>query len=315
VHDSTADGARRLTDEVVSQFRALVDQLETIESDAAPAARVAVIDQAQTPAAPSGPQGKRILVLGAIAGLVLGLLLAFARQRLDRRLHTSDEVAALLPVPILGIVDEGRPGEAGELRRLRTRLGDDPDVRSVLLAPLSQGSRPEVAIGLARALADTGGRVVLVDADTSGHGSSVHAPHRPAIGLAGLLRRSSPLDNAVTFWDEAGIAVLTMGEIDSRTPDLLDSDRFTEIMDKLRSEFDYVITECAPVTAAADALALARRCDATVGVVELGPATTPQVLGAVATFGPGDPRLTGVVVFSRRRFTLLHRSGGGAHGR
>jgi receptor protein-tyrosine kinase len=314
VHDSTAAGARRLTDEVVSQFRHLVDQLETIQWDAAPAARVAVVDQAQTPASPSGPQSKRILLLGVIAGLVLGLLAAFARERLDRRLRTSDEVAALLPVPILGIIDHGRPGAPGELRRLRTRLGDDPDARSVLLAPLSQRSQPELAIGLARTLADAGDRVVLVDADTSGHGSSTHVPVHSAIGLAELLRRSSPLDNAVTTWDEAGIAVLPLGVIDARTPDLLASERFVELMSKLRSEFDHIVVECAPITAAADAIALARRCDTTLGVVELGPTTGPQVRGALATFGPGNPRLTGVVVFSRPsgRRKLLRLSGSGA---
>ncbi|MBF6064257.1 protein tyrosine kinase [Nocardia terpenica] len=311
-HDGTADGARRITDEVVSQFRHLVDQLETIQPEAAPAARVAVVDKAQLPGAPSSPQRSRILVLGLLAGLVLGSAAAFARDRLDRRLRTSTDLAALAPVPILGIVDDGRPGAPGELRRLRTRLGDDPDTRTVLLTPLSRESLPELAIGLSRTLADTGDRVVLVDADTTGHGSSTHAPVRAETGLAELLRDSSPLDNAIVAWPEAGISMLPLGVIDSRTPDLLSSRRFAEIMTKLRTDFDHIVVEAAPVTAAADALALARRCDATIGVVELGPTTGNQVRGALATFGEGNARLVGIAVFSRQHRSvrnLLRRRG------
>ncbi|MCM6772170.1 protein tyrosine kinase [Nocardia sp. CDC159] len=295
VRDGTADGARRLTDEVVSQFRHLIDQLETIQVDAAPAARVAVVDKAQMPMAPSGPQSTRILILGLLAGLALGGLAALARDRLDRRLRTSNAVEQIVPAPILAIVDDGRPGAAGELRRLRTRLADEPDT-TVLFTSLTPRSQPDVAVGLARALADTDRRVALVDADTTGNGSSQRLPGPVGSGLAELLRRSTPLDDAITAWPEVGISVLPLGTPDLRTPDLLASGRFAEIMSKLRSEYDHVLVEAAPVTAAADAIALARHCDSAIGVVELG-ATAPQVRGALATFGAD--RLSGVVVYSR----------------
>ncbi len=295
VSDGTADGARRLTDEVVSQFRHLIDQLETIQVDAAPAARVAVVDKAQMPMSPSGPQSKRLLILGLLAGLVLGGLAALVRDRLDRRLQTSSAIEQIVPAPILGIVDDGRPGAAGELRRLRTRLADQPDT-SVLLTALSRRSQPDVAIGLARALADTDHRVVLIDADTSGEGSSSRLPEPTGAGLAELLRRTTPLDDAITRWPEVGIEVLPLGVTDLRTPDLLASERFGEILAKLRGEFDHILVEAAPVSTAADAVALARRCDTTIGVIELG-ATAPQIRGAVATLGAD--RLSGVVVYSR----------------
>ncbi|RDI55816.1 Wzz/FepE/Etk N-terminal domain-containing protein [Nocardia mexicana] len=294
VRDGTADGARILADEVVSQFRLMVGQLETIQREAAPAARVAVVDKAQLPGAPSGPQTQRTLMLGVVAGMILGLLAAIARDRLDRRLRTSGDLAAAAPVPTLAIIDDGRPGAPGEFRRLRTRLGDD--TASVLLTSLSDRSRPEVAIGLARTFADTGDRVVLVDADTTGEGSSGRVPVQATAGLSELLRHASPLDDAVTEWLEAGLSVLPIGVLDSRTPDLLASERFAEIMSKLRSEFDRIVVEGAPVATAADALALSRRCDATIGVVQLGTSTAPRVRGALATFG--TDRLTGTVAYS-----------------
>lgn len=296
VTDATPAGARSLTDEVVSQFRALVSRLEVIQSDAAPAARAEVIDKAQTPTSPTSPQKKRYYLLGVLAGLVLGLGAALVRDKLDKRLRTSMDVEAIVPVPILGIVDEGRPGAAGELRRLRTRLTEDPDRTVVLFTSLGARSEPDVAIGLARTFADTGARVLLVDADTSGQGSSSAVPART--GLAELLRTNASPFDAVASWPEAGISVMPLGGQDFRTPDMLGSERFTEIMAKLRGEFDYLIVEAAPVTAAADAITLARSCDATVGVIELG-STSDQVRGALATFGLDNERLIGAVVFSR----------------
>lgn len=295
----TADGARIIADEVVSQLRALIARLEVIQQDAAPAARATLIDKAQTPTDPTNPQTSRLLALGILAGLLVGLGAALVRDRLDKRLRTSSDLEAVLPVPILAIIDDGRPGAPGETRRLRTRLTEDPEKTSFLFTALSPQSEPEVAVGLARSLSDTGARVVLIDADTSGRGSSSRIPVGAAPGLAELLRNSSSAAEAVVVWHEAGISVLALGVLDSRTPDLLVSDRFAEIMSKLRSEFDYIVVEAAPVTAAADAIALSRACDATVGVIELGRTTSTQVRGAVATFGLDNPRLTGAVVFSR----------------
>ncbi|RMI32187.1 Wzz/FepE/Etk N-terminal domain-containing protein [Nocardia stercoris] len=297
--DSTASGARTLADEAVSQFRALVAQLEYIQVDAAPAARVDVIDQAALPAAPSSPAPKRILMLGILAGLFFGMTGALAVDRLDRRLRTAEEVAKLVPAPILGVVDEGRPGAEGELRRLRSRIDDRPDTDVVLLTSLSPRTQPEVAIGLARAYADTGAHTLLIDADTTGGGPTPLVPVRARAGLSELLRESAPLSDAVVSWGEAGVWLLGLGTADRRTPDLLASQRFADLMKKLRGDFDHIVIAAAPVTVAADAIALAGRADATLGLVELEVATGPQISGAVATFGADDPRLTGAVVFSR----------------
>ncbi|MFE3442751.1 Wzz/FepE/Etk N-terminal domain-containing protein [Nocardia sp. NPDC059180] len=299
VSDSSAEGARVLADQVVSQFRRLVGELETIQRDAAPAARAEVVDKAQLPAGPSGPQQTRLLGLGLLGGLVLGCAAAFLRDRLDRRLRSSADVEAVVPVPILGIVDDGKPGAPGELRRVRTRLARaDGDPKTMVLASLSPRSCPDVAIGLARAFADAGRSVVLLDADTTGRGSSTRLPPGSRPGLAELLRhRGSPADSLVP-WPESQFDLLPLGEADSRTPDLLASERFAEIMAKLSADYDHIVLDAAPVAEAADAIALTRRAEATVGVIELRNTTSTQVRGALATLGNGGAGLDGVVVFS-----------------
>ncbi|WP_378742132.1 GNVR domain-containing protein [Nocardia brasiliensis] len=307
VQTSTAEGARDLANAVVAQFRRLIDELETIQRDAAPAARVTVVDRAEVPAVPSGPQGKRILALGLLAGLALGCAAAFVRDRTDRTLRTSTDLAAALPVPILGIIDAGRPGAADETRRLRTRLLRDGEARTVLLTSLSSRSEPEVAVALAKSFADTGSKVVLIDADTSGNGSSSAAAPNQSAGLAAVLRGAAPVPEALTAWSQHGITVLPLGDADDRTPDLLASDRFATVLAKLRTDYDHVVVQAAPVTRAADAIALAPLCAQTIGVVLLGSTSAPELRGALATFG--DNKLTGAVAYSKPGNRLQRLSG------
>ncbi|WP_405163585.1 protein tyrosine kinase [Nocardia sp. NBC_01499] len=296
VQSSTAVGARDLANSVVAQFRKLVDELETIEPNAAPAARLTVVDRAEVPTAPSGPQSKRILALGLLAGLVLGCAAAFVRDRTDRTLRTSNNLEAILPVPILGIIDAGRPGAPDETRRLRTRLLREGEASSIMLTSLSPRSEPEVAVALAKSFADMGSSVVLIDADTSGQGSS-HALTPTSVGLAAVLQGAAPVHEALTAWPETGVTVLPLGEADTKTPDLLASNRFAAIIAKLHTDYDHVVVQIAPITQAADAIALAPLCEQTIGVVLLDSTSAPQLRGALATFG--DNKLTGAVAYSK----------------
>lgn len=309
VKDSTAERARDIANTVVAQFRQLIAELESIEKDAAPAARAEVVDRAELPSGPSGPQSTRLLGLGLLAGLALGGLAAFVRDRTDRTLRTSNDLEAVLatpipgssrsgaPVPILGIIDIGRPGAVNETRRLRTRLQRNGEATTVLLSSLSARSEPEIAMALAKSFADTGHHVVYIDADTSGHGGSQQVVGPAVPGLAGVLRGSIPVTDALTGWPEAGMTVLPLGEVDLHTVDLLASDRFAAVVAKLRTDYDHVVIQAAPVAHAADAIALAPLCEHTVAVVELGTTTTPQIRGALATFG--DNPLTGAIAYSK----------------
>ncbi|MGF0315763.1 Wzz/FepE/Etk N-terminal domain-containing protein [Nocardia fluminea] len=295
VQDSTPTGARDLTDAAVAQFRKLVDELESIQRDAAPAARVAVVDRAQVPSAPLGPPPGRIVLLGLIAGLALGGGAALLRERTDRSLRTPDAVSVALPVPVLGVIEAGTPAAAGETRRLRSRLLQHDPAKSVQLTSLSARSEPDVAMALARSLSDSGQHVVLVDADTSGGSTEFITSDSP--GLAAVLRATLPVAKALTPWSETGIAFLPLGAADQQTPDLLVSARFADLITDLASRFDHVIVETAPVTVAADAIGVAPLCDVTLGIVELGALSGPGLRGALATLGAA--KLTGAVVYSR----------------
>ncbi|MFJ4654232.1 protein tyrosine kinase [Nocardia sp. NPDC088792] len=289
--DGTPDGARRLTDAVVAQFRRLVDELETIERGQAPAARVTVVDDAQTPTAAGGPL--RLMAMGASAGLMLGYLAAFLRDRLDRRMRTDREVAEALPVPVLATVRADDAACAGELRKARNQLlHNNSRVETVLVTGLTPEPPPTVAVGIARSFSDLGAAVVLVDADPSGHGVSALVQRKTTPGLVEVMTGDSTVADAVTTWPEAGVWVLTIGAPGPGTADLLVSERFCETVAELREQFDHVVIVAAS-SGAAELPILAARCDQVLATVNLARADRIAVSAALAAL---DREPAGAVV-------------------
>ncbi|MDM7486857.1 Wzz/FepE/Etk N-terminal domain-containing protein [Rhodococcus sp. CSLK01-03] len=298
VTDSTPEGARRLSRAVSDEFAQLVAEMETTVIGAAPAARASVIDPAPLPGAPVGPNTKRILALGVIAGLGLGFLLAFLRDRFDPTIRTPQQLGRSVRLPVLGTISRRNTDAAKDIGHLRAQITaarGDRDRMVVMLTSFTEHSNPCVAARLAKALADTGARVALIDADTSGEGVTGRLDMQSYPGVAEWLRDQYPPLTELPVWSEAGVSVLPLGSADERTPDLLASDRFAGVLSGLGEHFDYVFVAAAPVLTDAAALSLSAHCDATIAVVELGTTKAPRLQAAADSFAKSGTGLVGAV--------------------
>jgi uncharacterized protein involved in exopolysaccharide biosynthesis len=106
--DQIASEQERLEQEVATAREALLTYSKKVEearfSDALDASRivnVSVVEPAETPTAPLPSKQLLILSLGAITSLVVGVGLAFARDRLDPTLKSAAEAAKTSGLPIL----------------------------------------------------------------------------------------------------------------------------------------------------------------------------------------------------------------------
>ncbi len=303
VTDSTPEGARILADKVAAHFRDLVGEIETTTVGAAPAAEATVIDPALLPAGPDGPDVPRLLAIGLFGGIALGGVAAFVRDRLDRRVRRPEQLTGVVPVPVLATV----PGDASEARKVFTRLRarltsglETPGPASVLLMSVSHDSVPGVATGLTEALAATGRRVVLLDADVSGGGVSARLKMVPEPGLAEWLSAASPQLDELLRWGPAGYAVLPLGAVDERTSDLLDSPRMADLLAQLQARFDHVVVDTAPIASDAAGLTLAPRCAAVLAVAELKSATLSGALAATTSLREVGAPLIGTILSARQ---------------
>jgi polysaccharide biosynthesis transport protein len=77
---------------------------ETGLTGALDASNIRVVEAATVPTYPIRPRTQLIRLLSAIAGLALGVGVAFLSESLDRRVRSPDEIERVLGVPILGVV-------------------------------------------------------------------------------------------------------------------------------------------------------------------------------------------------------------------
>ncbi|WP_051378107.1 chain length determinant protein EpsF [Derxia gummosa] len=83
---------------------------------------VTIVKYASTPPVPSGPKLGRNLGLGIFVGLMFGVMASIARELLDRRIHTPEDIAVLLRQPVLGVI----PPPLAPPTRLRRIVGRLP---------------------------------------------------------------------------------------------------------------------------------------------------------------------------------------------
>jgi Mrp family chromosome partitioning ATPase/capsular polysaccharide biosynthesis protein len=174
---------------------------------------VSMLSPATAPTAPSSPHPTRDAGIALFAGLVLALLLATARDRLDRRMREIEDVEAVYHAPTLGVVPfaNGAKGAsraiqvadfsraaplADAYRTVRTNLTlmkmhDGPSVVVVTSATAEEG-KSAVTANLAQALSVTGRRVLAVSADL--HNPALHEYFPSGYGKSYMSGHSEELD-------------------------------------------------------------------------------------------------------------------------
>lgn len=246
---------------------------------------ISVVDQAEMPVRPSSPRPLLNLATALLAGLVLGAIIAVIIEQVDDRLRNPADVGALLEIPLLGTIPKLREGNAYDVLRdpksslfeaylsTQTSLAFStahgvPKTLSVTSSRPAEG-KSTTSNALARALARSGRRVLLVDGDM--RSPSVHHLFDMS-NRAGLSNYLSGDDQIEALWqptDVAGLSVMTAGPKPPSAAELLTGDRLSKLMTMLTSRFDHVVVDAPPVMGLADAPLIASATEGTVFVVDM----------------------------------------------
>jgi Mrp family chromosome partitioning ATPase/capsular polysaccharide biosynthesis protein len=161
------------------------ERIADLQFDAQTASPVTIATSATAPTTPVFPHPVRDALLGVFLGLTIGVILAFARDALDRRLRGSRQILDELDWPILAHIKEGTLGRAGFVtvngdsplsdadlegfRILRQNIQflniDQPPRSIVITSAKPEEGKSTVAASLACASALTGKQTLLIDCD------------------------------------------------------------------------------------------------------------------------------------------------------
>jgi len=110
-------------------YTSLLDEREQARiREAAEIGNIRLVEPAETPLLPARPRKLLNILIGAFAGIVLGLLLIFVNERAQETPRKEEEIERLLGLPVLALVPEIKRGLSLELngrRRERALLNYD----------------------------------------------------------------------------------------------------------------------------------------------------------------------------------------------
>ena len=248
---------------------------------------------------PTAPVKKNIALVAIALGFLIPVVIIFIRENMNTKVRGRKDLETL-SVPFVGeiplaesgkkkktahtakeiLIRQGKRDIVNEaFRVLRTNLEfildakEEKDRASVtLVTSFNPGSgKTFLTMNTAATFAMKGKRVLVVDGDLR-HGSASAYVGSPKKGLSDYLgkRENHVEDLMVEKEGYAGLYVLPVGTIPPNPTELLAEPRLAELIEKMRSRFDYILIDCPPVDIVADTQIIGKLADRTVFVVRAG---------------------------------------------
>ncbi len=279
---------------------------------------VNVLDYARPVLTHSKPNVRSSLLMGLMIALALAFGLAFGLEFLDNTVTTQEQIEERLGLAFLGIVptirSKDRDAERNDLvvfeqpksaiaeccRAIRTNLlfmSPERPLKSILVTSAGpRDGKTTTASSLAITMAESGNRVLLVDADL--RRPRVHSAFRVAnnAGLSSLILGEGTLKETAKASGVPNLSLLTSGPIPPNPAELLHTEAFHKLLAQMGQEFDRVIIDSPPVGAVADAVVMSTQVDGTVLVVKNQVTSREMARRAVRALRAVNARIFGAIL-------------------
>ncbi|MEW2015352.1 polysaccharide biosynthesis tyrosine autokinase [Rhodococcus sp. NPDC076796] len=315
VTDSSPAQARDIANAMASELTTQVRDLETPEDGGTPSAGVKTFQEADASTSPVSPNTKRNLALGAAVGLLLGIALAVLRDRLDNTIKDRREIEAISGKALVGTIpfdkerkthpavdfqDLAQSSSAEAFRELRTNLQflevDHPPRVIVVTSAIPSEGKTTTAVNLAVALAEAGHHVVLVEGDLRRPRISKYMGLIGSVGLSTVLAGQAKVDEVLQPTRYEGLQALASGPLPPNPSELLGSEASRALMVELRSKFDYVIVDGAPLLPVTDSAVLTTHSDGALLVTRYGHTKSNELSRAIGNLETIGAHVLGVVL-------------------
>ena len=273
---------------------------------------VSVVDPARIPTQPSSPRLILNLLVALIFGLLLGVGVALALDQIDDAISDPSTFTSTFDLPLLGTIPiskDGDPYVALDDRKsevseaymaVQTSLSFSTDhgvPRSLTITSTRPGEgKSTTAFAIARSLARTGRKVLLLDGDM--RAPSVHhlIGMQNERGLSNFLAGEDDLASLIHHDAPSAVAVMPAGPQPPSAAELLASDRMNLLLQQLLASFDHVVMDGPPVMGLADAPLLASKTEGTIFVIESHKTKVGQARVAINRLAAANAHLLGAVL-------------------
>jgi len=298
-----------------SELTQLSNQVAALTAASAANSGGSIITNALPPAAsnPATPKKKIVLPSGAVAGLVIGLALAFLADRRDKRIRGAHDVERVLGLPAMLTVPATSSGQqvssaslgSGQpvielAHAVAAEIGRGDHV--VLVAGVSPGpAGGMVAADLAASLARTHASTLLVCAHSDSAAPRALLGTADGRGLSDVLAGVASLEEVIHETAAVpGLTVIKPGTRRSFSAAPRTLAAADKLMAQLRATAQYVVIDVQAAPEGADTFTLAQFADGALIVVQERRTTRDEAIETVRRLRLLGTHVLGVVLSSAR---------------
>ncbi|MGN6604245.1 MAG: GumC family protein [Ginsengibacter sp.] len=265
---------------------------ETALSFASTVADSRIIDDAQTSDIPVSPKKKLIYLAAFLGFLILGFVVIYIKDLLNRTVQDRADVEKFTHIPFLGevgyektpspfVISEGkRTFIAEQFRQIRTALGylgvDAEHKKILVTSSISGEGKSFMSINLGISLGLTGRKVVILELDLRKPKLSEQFGVSRRTGLSNYLIGKVLGEDLVQETKFENVFLIPSGPIPPNPSELISNGRLLALLKYLEQNFDYILMDTAPVNPVTDAYILSPMADLTLFIVRHD--YTPKVL-------------------------------------
>lgn len=281
--------------------------------NATPLNKITILEPATAPTRPVNQPMVAYTLLAAITAAMFAAAAILALAYLDDRFHSPERVEEVLGLSTLGmamktaeadkLVTIAQPraplSEAFRVLRANLQFAAMGKKFRVLLvgSPSPLEGKSTTSANLAVVLAQSGQRVILVDADLRRprQHKLFNLPNQTGLTTA-IVQPDVDLRQLIKPTVVERLSLLSSGPIPPNPSDLLGSERMKEVIAELQEVADIIILDSPPVLAAADAAMLASHVDAMVLVINAQKTKQRTALRAVEQLRQANANLVGAML-------------------
>jgi len=212
------------------------------------------VDKAYTSSSPVSPKRSMLLVVAAMLGLVLGIVISLIRSFTIDKVKTQKDVELLTKLPIYGNIplykDKMLMNVSLEeaYRKLAMNLQfskKEDEGNIVLVSSTVQGEgKTTTIVNLSRILQTTRYKSIIIDLDM--HNPSVHehfGMQAQYSGVSTYLSERDNLGNIIFTTNHPNLNIIPSGPTPPNPMELMLSPRLEELLNTLKSEYDYIFID------------------------------------------------------------------------
>jgi capsular exopolysaccharide synthesis family protein len=325
-----ADANKLLYESFLTRFKQTNTEEDIQQADAR------LVSAALPPRIPSFPKKTVLIGFSFLGSIFVGIAAAFLLERLDNGFRNSEQVEKLLGVPTLGLVPGvvrqelpqdvvvKRPTSqySESIRSIRTALRysdiDHPPKVVLITSSLAGEGKTVFACSLARSIARSGGKALLVDCDLRRPSVAKLLGVTDEPGMLDMFSENGNIDSIIRVDEDSGMHYIPSKGGTANPQDLLGSQQMRSFLERMSARYDLIVLDAPPVLAVSDPIILSHFVDTTIYLVRWEKTPRPIVTGAMKLLRTNGGVVAGVVlsrVNSRKHATYGYGDAGYYYGR